>query len=117
MSACKANPKLPLRKALLRSDLLQASQYDALVEELGTDEEATIIKTLVANGFFTEYQIQQLQAGRSKLHLGPYLITDYIGQGGMGRVFKGVHEVILMTIHLTLSTTSLADSWDFTLRV
>jgi serine/threonine protein kinase len=40
----------------------------------------------------TRYQAQQLHSGRTKLTLGPYLITDWIGQGGMGQVFKAVHE-------------------------
>ena len=77
MSSSKANPKLPLRKALLRSNLIQAAQYDAVVREIGTDEESSVAKALVDHGFLTEYQIQQLRAGRSKLRLGPYLITDY----------------------------------------
>ena len=35
-----------------------------------------------------------LSAGRTKLTLGPYLITEFIGQGGMGQVFKAVHDVM-----------------------
>ncbi len=42
----------------------------------------------------TTYQADQLKAGRTKLTLGPYIITDWIGQGGMGQVFKAVHEMM-----------------------
>lgn len=42
----------------------------------------------------TAYQADQLMTGRSKLNLGPYIITDWIGQGGMGQVFKAVHEML-----------------------
>ncbi|WP_237607163.1 serine/threonine protein kinase [Roseimaritima sediminicola] len=45
-------------------------------------------------GILTRYQAVQLMAGRSKLTLGPYVITDWIGQGGMGQVFKAVHKVM-----------------------
>ncbi len=49
---------------------------------------------LVEQEVLTPYQADQLMAGRTKFYLGPYLITDWIGQGGMGRVFKGVHQVM-----------------------
>lgn len=49
---------------------------------------------LVEQGVVTAYQADQLLAGRTKLSLGPYIVTDWIGQGGMGQVFKAVHEVM-----------------------
>jgi serine/threonine protein kinase len=50
--------------------------------------------TLVELGMLTQYQVQQLKAGRTKLHLGPYVITDWLGQGGMGQVFVAVHQMM-----------------------
>lgn len=50
--------------------------------------------TLIEMGLLTPYQCQQLQAGRKKLNLGPYLITDWLGQGGMGQVFVAVHQMM-----------------------
>lgn len=44
--------------------------------------------------FITAYQADQLITGRTKLSLGPYIITNWIGQGGMGQVFKAVHEML-----------------------
>ena len=49
---------------------------------------------LVEQETLTPYQADQLLEGRTKLTLGPYLITDWIGQGGMGQVFKGVHQLM-----------------------
>jgi serine/threonine protein kinase len=49
---------------------------------------------LIEMGILTPYQVDQLKAGRSKLNLGPYTITDWIGQGGMGQVFKAVHKMM-----------------------
>ncbi len=49
---------------------------------------------LVQANAVTAYQADQLMAGRTKLKLGTYIITDWIGQGGMGQVFKAVHEML-----------------------
>ena len=49
---------------------------------------------LVELGILTPYQLKELKAGRSKFTLGSYTITDWIGQGGMGHVYKGVHQVM-----------------------
>ena len=49
---------------------------------------------LVKMKVVTAYQADQLLSGRRKLKLGAYVITDWIGQGGMGQVFKAVHEML-----------------------
>ncbi len=94
MSVSESKPKTSFHNALLRNNLIRSSKYDALVERLGTDDKQVVAQTLIDHGILTEYQAQQLLAGRIKLTLGPYLITDFIGQGGMGRVFKAVHQVM-----------------------
>jgi eukaryotic-like serine/threonine-protein kinase len=43
---------------------------------------------LVERGLLNVWQAKQLLDGRTKFNLGPYLIIDSIGQGGMGQVFK-----------------------------
>ena len=53
-----------------------------------------LAKHLIQRELLTAYQADQLLAGRQKLKLGPYIITDWIGQGGMGQVFKAVHEMM-----------------------
>ena len=57
-----------------------------------TDKELAAM--LVKLEYLTSYQSDQLLSGRTKLNLGPYIITDWIGQGGMGQVFKAVHEML-----------------------
>jgi serine/threonine protein kinase len=57
-----------------------------------SDEE--LAAKLVEMEALTPYQASQLQSGRTKLSLGPYTITDWIGQGGMGQVFKAVHTMM-----------------------
>ncbi len=55
-------------------------------------EDKSLADILVEQKVLTAYQANQLCFGRTKLSLGPYLITDFIGQGGMGQVFKAVHQ-------------------------
>lgn len=49
---------------------------------------------LMRRGLLNRWQVEQLKAGRTKFTLGPYRIVDAIGRGGMGHVFKGVHELL-----------------------
>lgn len=92
-------------KSALVSGLVSENQIRAAVTELvqtgrsaaNRIEEVSdreLIDELVHRGLVTQYQSDQLRAGRTKLTLGNYVITDWIGQGGMGQVFKGVHQVM-----------------------
>lgn len=99
------------RSTALLSGLVSKLQLEeaerALTEGVDgeTDEAAAIItEGLVADdqlaaklvdlGILTAYQSAQLQAGRTKLNLGPYRVTDYIDKGGMGQVYKAEHELM-----------------------
>ncbi len=80
----------------VREDFVKAEQLltaaGKLDKEGATDEQ--LADTLVSMTVLTPYQAEQLKAGRTKLTLGPYLVTDFIGQGGMGHVFKAEHQVM-----------------------
>lgn len=94
MSDDAESPSLPFREAALRSGLVSGRQLRKVVELTKSQDDEVIAATLVKSGVITNYQAQQLKAGRTKLSLGPYQITDWIGQGGMGQVFKAVHSVM-----------------------
>jgi serine/threonine protein kinase len=62
------------------------------LERQPTDGE-TLAKLLVKEKKLTKYQAEQIYAGKGKsLLLGNYLISDKIGAGGMGQVFKARHK-------------------------
>jgi eukaryotic-like serine/threonine-protein kinase len=94
MSDSEIRRRLSFHAAALRSGRVTNAQWDQAVAEARSKSDEAIAAALIFRGAITEYQAQQLRAGRSKLTLGPYLITDWIGQGGMGQVFKAVHNVM-----------------------
>ncbi|WP_182870355.1 serine/threonine protein kinase [Rhodopirellula sp. JC639] len=110
------------QESAVRSGLVSKRQMDKVLEKVGRDDDALIAATLVKSGLITEYQAQQLHVGRTKLTLGPYLITDWIGQGGMGQVFKAVHKVMgrecaVKVLPLEKSTALSRDSFTREIRV
>jgi serine/threonine-protein kinase len=50
---------------------------------------------LARRGWLTPFQAEQLLLGKGrKLRLGPYVLLDQLGEGGMGRVFKARHRLM-----------------------
>src|SRR5687768_2073279 len=100
------------RNSALLSGLVTADQLEQAVLTAGVTSEAEvavnqgavataaeiddsrIANRLVEMGILTPFQATQIKAGRTKFALGPYVVTDSLGQGGMGQVFKGVHQVM-----------------------
>ena len=92
------------RSYALVSKLVSQEQYDAAVaavrasalmpSETTEVDEAALAAQLIEMKVLTTYQAEQIRSGRTKLHLGPYVITDSIGHGGMGQVFKGIHRMM-----------------------
>jgi eukaryotic-like serine/threonine-protein kinase len=76
---------------------LRVAKHRQSQQGVSTDTEVPdrlLAEILVEQEVLTHYQADQLLAGRTRLHLGPYIVTDWIGQGGMGRVFKAIHGVM-----------------------
>ena len=104
-----------------RSGLISEAKWKAAREAIG-DDPAQLGNYFVSLGTLTPYQAQQLRAGRGKLTLGPYLITGWIGQGGMGQVFKAVHQVMgresaVKVLPLEKSTAESRDSFQREIRL
>lgn len=53
-----------------------------------------IADELTRMGVLTAYQATQLRQGNTRLNLGPYVIVDWLGQGGMGQVFVALHQMM-----------------------
>jgi hypothetical protein len=86
---------------------LQAS-WDAIPEEKRTGDaiDRRLARQAVASGKLTLWQAQQILAGRGfALKIDKYILSDVIGQGGMGRVYLArdtrLHRKVLVLWHVS----------------
>ena len=78
----------------LRLAASHLAQYETHHKTATDVSDRKLATQLIKMKVVTAYQADQLMTGRTKLNLGPYIITGWIGQGGMGQVFKGTHEML-----------------------
>jgi serine/threonine-protein kinase len=80
-----------LLQALRASELFTPEQFDKIVRDVrtaGTDVSA-VMKQLVKRDRVTVYQFKKILHGKVEdLRVGPYIVTDKLGEGGMGKVFR-----------------------------
>jgi serine/threonine protein kinase len=68
---------------------------------------------LVRRGWITAFQGEQLVEGHAhKLTLGPYLLLEVLGEGGMGKVFKALHRLMKRLVALKLIRQELLPQGD-----
>jgi serine/threonine protein kinase len=85
--------------------LVHPGRIDELVARLWTEkgppDAARVAHELVRDEVLTPYQAAALYQGKGKeLLVGPYVVLDKIGTGGMGIVFKAVHRKLRKVVAL-----------------
>jgi serine/threonine protein kinase len=94
---------------LRRSGLLSTRELQGVIRRLPeTDRGRTVARALVQAGILTRFQADQLLTGHTGgFVLGQYHILDYIGQGGMGRVYKAMHRTMKRVVALKVLANEL----------
>ena len=97
---------------LAASGLMAADDLSAYVEDLPADQQPndaeTLARLLVAAEKVTPFQAQQIWKGKAKhLVLGNYVISEKIGEGGMGMVFRASHKVLKRDVALKVLSPSV----------
>ena len=94
-----------LLERLRSSDLLSAEQLQELsgLPEAHEPDPKVLAKAVLQRGWLTKFQISQTAMGKGKdLLVGPYVLLDRLGEGGMGQVFKARHRHMKRIVALKL---------------
>jgi eukaryotic-like serine/threonine-protein kinase len=91
------------------SKLLSSQQFRMVVDKLGhVQNPREIAKALATWKLITKFQAKMLLTGRNcGFFLGPYRILDVLGQGGMGRVYKAMHQTMNRVVALKILAPQL----------
>ncbi len=99
---------MPNATSSLLVDVLREQQLldDARLAEVAvlagkTTDHRVLAKEIVQRGWLTIFQMNQVLRNKAaELNLGPYVLLDRLGEGGMGAVFKARHRVMKRVVAL-----------------
>jgi serine/threonine-protein kinase len=94
-----------LLEHLAACEILSAEQLRALaaLPEAKDPDPRVLAKVILQRGWLSRFQINLAAAGKGReLLVGPYLLLDRLGEGGMGQVFKARHRHMNRLVALKL---------------
>lgn len=91
---------------LRHCQLLSQDQWNILNGEAArqrASDPRALARQFLERGWLTPYQVNQLLQGRGKeLFIGPYVLLERLGEGGVGQVFKARHSHMNRVVALKL---------------
>jgi serine/threonine protein kinase/WD40 repeat protein len=96
-----------LVEELRAHSILPPAQMQELASRTDRPAEARkLLKDLVKRQWLTRYQASMIDQGRTaELILGPYVLLDRLGEGGMGEVFRARHVRLERVVALKIIRT------------
>jgi serine/threonine protein kinase len=102
-------------KLVVERKLVSKKQLDQCVELVKKTKkiglEATLEEILVKQGILSEAQVHEIkeigQLAEGGTLFGPYVLGRLIGEGGMGKVFEAVHEIMGRSVAIKVINASL----------
>ncbi|MFO0851624.1 MAG: serine/threonine-protein kinase [Gemmataceae bacterium] len=97
---------------LRRSEIVRPDALAATLEELGDvpADPGQCAAALIRVGLITKFQAKLLLTGRFRgFKVGPYVLREQIGQGGMGAVFLAEHETLHRKVAVKVLTTGFGN--------
>ena len=86
-------------------ELLSAEQLAELerLPEASNPDPKVLARVVLQRGWLTRFQVSQVATGKGKeLFVGPYVLLDRLGEGGMGQVLKARHRHMKRLVALKL---------------